>query len=598
MLIGYDTEYGLKRTTLVSGEVRGDVSTVEPVCACLVFEDGREWRISDGWSRLQEVFDDPHYTFVVHGCHAEALFCARVGLSFPKKFYDTQLMGLLVLHALTFHLAGGVYKSARLSDLAIRYAVPLPWADEKERVRESIMQGTYLVDYGLERVFDYCSGDARCCLQLFGPLRADLIGRCGLHAEKHLLELYQPYALIMAQAARKGLRFDLQAWDRLLTFSPRYRAQLLGVMGEFGYRHDGRGIGDRAFERMIRTIGMERTWPRTPGGLLSTKSDDLKALRHQHVAIDAVHRLTKFDNFMAQDLGGRVDRDGRLRCRILPLAQHTGRNSTSSPNLMGIPGEMRPLILPDEGCKFVHFDFSQHEPGVAAFLSDDQALLQDFANGDVYANLGLRMGLIRPEMSESERRSIRNGLLKPLMLAIIYCKSAASIARDVPCSYHDASIYLRNFRDTYAGLFSWLRSYVAVGMERGWAENRIGFRAAFDVVDVNQRSHIARSCQNFPIQSSAAACFLLTGTYLAEAGADIRLPLHDAYLVNVRADPVSIRESQVKIDMATRTAIKQLFPGLSVKREIEVLDRFAKDGRQNSFETWISALEGTLCGKK
>jgi DNA polymerase I-like protein with 3'-5' exonuclease and polymerase domains len=201
-------------------------------------------------------------------------------------------------------------------------------------------------------------------------------------------------------------------------------------------------------------------------------------------------------------------------------------------------------------------------------------------------------------MTQTEIKGIRNLILKPLMLAIIYGKGAASIARDVPCSYRDAVDHLNNFARAYPRIFAWLHSYVAQSMERGWAENIIGFRAAFNVVDPAERGHIARSCQNFPIQSSAAACFQLTGLHLADFGADIRLPLHDAYLINVPNDPKAIAEAIGWVDSATTAATNQLFPGLAVKLEKEVLRCFAKDGKTDSFASWVSALERDLCGAK
>jgi len=598
MLVGLDTEYSFERVTEIRGRLHADVTTIQPVCACLVFGDGRELRLIDQWERLQELFDDRSYTFVVHGCHAEALFCAHVGVRFPERFIDTHLMALLVLHAETFRLPGGAYKHARLRDLAARFGIPFPWGHEKDPIRESIIHGTHVAEYGMDAVLQYCRDDAFAALRLEGPLRAEFASRCGPQAEKHLIELYQPYALHMAAAGRKGLRFDSEAWDRLLEFAPRCRHRLLVTMQRFGYSHDGSGLGDHGFRRMISTLGLEGAWPQTPTGRPSTTSDDLKTFRHQHPAIDAAYRLTNFDSFLSQDFGARVDRDGHLRCSILPLAQRTGRNSTSSPNLMGIPGEMRPLLLPDDGCRFLHFDFSQQEPGVAAYLSSDQALLRDFALGDVYINAGNRLGVIRTGMSLAQVKMLRNGLLKSLMLAIIYGKGAVSIARDIPCSYGEAVIHLHVFEQTYPVLFRWLRSYVAMSLERGWAENIIGFRGAFDISDPRERGHIARSCQNFPIQSAAAACFQLTGVYLAEFGADIRLPLHDAYLINVPDDARQIAEVRTWITAATEAATSQLFPGLAVKCEVEVLDRFAKDGRQDSFEKLISALEDEQCGDR
>jgi DNA polymerase I-like protein with 3'-5' exonuclease and polymerase domains len=181
------------------------------------------------------------------------------------------------------------------------------------------------------------------------------------------------------------------------------------------------------------------------------------------------------------------------------------------------------------------------------------------------------------------------------MLAILYGKSPASIARDVSCSYQQAVLHLTQFAHTYSRLVAWLRNYVSVSMERGWGENVIGFRAAFTVRDQREHNHVARSAQNFPIQSSAAACFQLTGVYLADFGADVRLPLHDAFLLNVPDDTLALAEARAWVESATTAATNQLFPGLAVKTNIETLDRFAKDGEQDSFEKWLAALEGEPC---
>src|SRR5262249_15057055 len=158
-------------------------------------------------------------------------------------------------------------------------------------------------------------------------------------------------------------------------------------------------------------------------------------------------------------------------------------------------------------------------------------------------------------------RTIRSNVLKALMLSIIYGKGAVGIARDMPCSLEEAKLHLHHFARTYPRLVDWLRQYVAVSLQRGWAENGIGYRAAFNITDPRTRNHIARSCQNFPIQSSAAACFQLTGLHLADFGADLRLPLHDAYLINVPDDPRALRETREQINAAAGAATNQLFPG-------------------------------------
>ncbi len=598
MLVGFDTEFGFQRSRwLPNGRLHGDASTLQPVCACLYFEDGREVRIADRFDQLREYFNDSRYTFLVHGAHAEYGFCRRVGVRFPTRFRDSFLMGVMLLHALEFHLPGGPYKHAALAEFAVRYGIPFLSAEDKDDIRESIAQLNHLSEFGMPRVLDYCLEDAKALVRMYPRLRADMLRLCGPNAERNLTELYQPYSLMMAEASRKGLRFDQRGWDRLLTVAPLYRGKLLDVLRDYGYDHYGVGIGGRAFANLIRNIGLEAEWPRTRSGKLSTKEDDIKlaAACHAHPALAALHKQVKFDAFMGQDIGGLVDTDGRIRCSILPLAQHSGRNSTIRPNLMGMPAELRPLLLPDEGCRFLHFDYSQQEPGVAGYVSGDRGLMEDFATGDVYINLGLRLGLLTMAMSTDERKRIRNGILKSLMLAILYGKGARSIARDLGISLSEAMVMLLNFQRAYPRLFSWLKRFVALSLERGWAENIIGFRAAFNVRDRGERGHVARSCQNFPIQASAAACFQLTGLYLDQFGSDVRLPLHDAYLINAPDDP-RLRAGEIeRIESATNHATRQLFPGLAVKYDTDNLSCFAKDRKTDSLEKLLTSLEGVEC---
>src|SRR5262249_45827588 len=157
----------------------GDVTTWYPICACLVFEDGRELRITDRWAELRPVLEDPRYTFVVHGCAAESLFCRRVGLPFPTRFLDTHLMSVMLLHAKSHDHADRVYGPSGLARMTSRYGLTHLSADDKDVIRDSILRGSYLQDFGMQRILDYCRDDARASLQLVAPLSADCRQTCG-----------------------------------------------------------------------------------------------------------------------------------------------------------------------------------------------------------------------------------------------------------------------------------------------------------------------------------------------------------------------------------------------------------------------------------
>jgi hypothetical protein len=78
---------------------------------------------------------------------------------------------------------------------------------------------------------------------------------------------------------------------------------------------------------------------------------------------------------------------------------------------------------------------------------------------------------------------------------------------------------------------------------------------------------------------------------LGDFGADLRLPMHDAYLINVPDEPKALQISYEQIRAATTAATNQLFPGLAVRIDTEVLTCFAKDGKVNSFKEWLAQLE-------
>ena len=549
--------------------------------------------MAENFGQLQDYFDDPRYTFVVHNAQAEWKFCKAVGLRFPKQHFDTFLAAVMILHASAFNLVGGVYKHASLASMMARHHLPFIASDEKDEIRDAILRNEHVEKFGMERVLEYCMGDAKAVLALGSPVQKEFHRICGPYAERNLAEIYQPYSIAMAEASWRGLRLDQNNWERLTKVAPVYRRQRVGIMRQFGYDHDGEGIGGLGFQKMIRQIGLERDWKRTEKGHFSTQDIELESFR-DHPAINAALEMKRFDSFMNQDLGLLMDRDGQVRCNIQVLKQHTTRNSTSGPNLMGLPGEMRPLFLPDDGCVFVHFDFSQQEPGIAGWISQDQALSADFRHGDVYINLGRRLGLIKVHSSEREIKAARK-LMKVLMLAILYGKFIRSVALDLGILYQQACTHMTNFHAAYADLFGWLKSYVSQSLERGWAENILGFRAGFNRQHGVNSGHLSRSCQNFPIQSSAAACFQLTGVYLDDMGCDIRLPIHDAYFLNCPNDRRIIADVRMKIMSATAMANGQLFPGLPTKRDIEVLTCFAKDGNEDSFDQWVAAVEAGTC---
>lgn len=84
-------------------------------------------------------------------------------------------------------------------------------------------------------------------------------------------------------------------------------------------------------------------------------------------------------------------RDGRLHAHFNTCGTNTGRFSSSSPNLQNIPShakDVRMMFCAAPGYKFVGADFSQAEPRLLAWYSQDEKMINAYKNKrDLYATV-------------------------------------------------------------------------------------------------------------------------------------------------------------------------------------------------------------------
>lgn len=161
MKVGFDTEYAFRTVRTIGRQMAPDVTTAYPVCACLAFEDGRELTFTEGWDRLGDILNDDGCEVVVHGAHAEQFFCSLVGIRFPERYTDTLLAGVMLSHATTFEPPGGAYRQAGLATIAPRFGIPFLGADDKDAIRDSIMHGRHMAEFGMPAVTAMGSGSGR-----------------------------------------------------------------------------------------------------------------------------------------------------------------------------------------------------------------------------------------------------------------------------------------------------------------------------------------------------------------------------------------------------------------------------------------------------
>jgi DNA polymerase family A len=121
-----------------------------------------------------------------------------------------------------------------------------------------------------------------------------------------------------------------------------------------------------------------------------------------------------------------IGSDGRNRFWFNPFGTKTGRNNPSTNRaLFGLPHTMRSFMKPPPGMALAQIDYGAEEVGIAAFLSGDPALIEDYLSGDPYRRFAkASLGILDP--TEQQRQ-----VYKSTVLGRIYGMGAGSLSRNL-----------------------------------------------------------------------------------------------------------------------------------------------------------------------
>jgi DNA polymerase I-like protein with 3'-5' exonuclease and polymerase domains len=86
------------------------------------------------------------------------------------------------------------------------------------------------------------------------------------------------------------------------------------------------------------------------------------------------------------------------------------------------------LIKPPEGWGVACLDWSAQEIGILAGLSEDPAMIADYASGDFHLRFAIRGGLAPEDATKATHGTLRD-TIKPISLGVGYGRQAKSIAR-------------------------------------------------------------------------------------------------------------------------------------------------------------------------
>jgi len=380
----------------------------------------------------------------------------------------------------------------------------------------------------------------------------------------------------------KGVRVDTESAHKLKQkLSEQEKQLLLEVKKETGEECQiwaARSIA-KIFDKL--SLEYERTEktqaPSFTKNFLSTHNHPLVKKIAKAREINKAH-TTFIDTIIKHEHKGRIHADIN-QLRSDQGGTVTGRFSYSNPNLQQIPARnkdlgpmIRSLFIPESGCEWGCFDYSQQEPRLVVHYASLDQDTSVFAVKDSYENDDADFHTIVAKMADIPRSDA-----KTINLGLFYGMGKAKLQAELGVSKEKAESLFQIYHDRVPFVKSLMKSVSNRAQQRGqirtllgrlcrfhlWEPNQFGMHKAlpFDQAVQEHGPGIKRAytykALNKLIQGSAADMTKKCMLDLYKEGIVAHIQIHDELDISVESDKqakkiVEIMENAVKLEIPNK----------------------------------------------
>ncbi|MCM5704413.1 DNA polymerase I [Larsenimonas salina] len=410
----------------------------------------------------------------------------------------------------------------------------------------------------LEEATPYACEDVDVTLRLHAILRPR-IEEAGRLSEV-LDGLERPLIPVLTRMERTGVLIDTQK----LGEQSRALGERIEAIEKDAFELAGREFNLGSPKQLGEILFNELKLPvikKTPKGAPSTAEAVLEelALDYPLPKVILEHRgLSKLRSTYTDKLPQLVNAEsGRIHTSYHQAVTATGRLSSSDPNLQNIPvrteegRKIRTAFIARDGYSIVAADYSQIELRIMAHLSEDEGLLEAFANNqDIHSATAAEVfNVAVDKVSADQRRSA-----KAINFGLIYGMSAWGLGRQLNIERNQAQTYIDRYFDRYPGVARFMERTRADAADTGFVETVFGRRLY--VPDIASKNHTRRQAAertaiNAPMQGTAAdiikRAMIEVDAWLSggEFDAWMVMQVHDELVFEVKNDQVEAFKAAV-----------------------------------------------------
>ncbi|WP_432208204.1 DNA polymerase I [Citricoccus nitrophenolicus] len=372
-------------------------------------------------------------------------------------------------------------------------------------------------------------------------------------AQQLLVDLEVPLASVMVDMELAGIAVDRPVLDGLFDdFTERMEAAQESAWASVAEANGGEkvnlGSPKQLQTLLFEKLDMPKTRKTKTGYSTDVESltDLLNQTQHPFLENLMLHRDATKLRQTVEGLRDTVAADGRIHTTYSQTAAATGRLSSLHPNLQNIPvrteagRRIRDVFVVGAGYStLLTADYSQIEMRIMAHLSEDEALIQAFRDGeDLHRFVGAQVFGVAPEDVSSEMRA----KVKAMSYGLAYGLSSFGLSKQLQIPVDEARGLMKGYFDRFGAVRDYLKEVVAQARKDGYTATIKGRRRYLPDLNSDNRQlrdMAERAALNAPIQGSAAdiikQAMLDVQLALDEQGLGTRmlLQVHDELILEV-----------------------------------------------------------------
>jgi DNA polymerase-1 len=391
-------------------------------------------------------------------------------------------------------------------------------------------------------------------------------------------EIEWPVIPVLAAMEYEGIKLDTAYLEEM---SGRLSDQISDIEQQiFGYADQEFNISSpgQLADILFNKLNLPKTGIKKGKTGFSTAASELDKLRGVHPVIDLIteyREYTKLKSTYVDALPKQVDAQSRVHTTFNLTTAQTGRLSSTDPNLQNIPvrtevgREIRTAFVADEGNMLVSADYSQFELRLAAYLGNDEELM-DMFNRDIDIHTATAAQVYGREPEDVTKNMRRDA--KVINFGILYGMSPHGLAAATGMTFEAARNFIEKYFELRKPLLDYMNSLKEKARKDGYVETLFGRRRPTpDIHSTNfvVRQAAERAAINMPIQGTEADLMKLAmvaiQNKLKGKACKQLLQIHDSILVEC---PAAEAEETAQMLKDTMESIYKLPVKLTVDTSI------------------------------